>query len=83
MAVKELSDLNSDGTRLGQTAADLISFHGADPCDQAAHVASVSTSFISTSLGFGFSTSDQAINALTLLNALRTMAVEKGLMASE
>lgn len=82
MGVKELSDKGPDGTRLGQSAADLVSFHGAAPVDQAAYVASVSTSFITTSLGFGFPTSDGMIAALTLLNALRTLAVEKGLMAS-
>lgn len=82
MAVKELSDKGPDGTRLGQSAADLIAFHGGSPCDQAAYVASVSTSFISVSSGFGLPTSDAVINTLTLLNAIRTCLVEKGLMAS-
>ena len=40
--IKELSDKGSDGVRLGQSAADLISFHGSTPVAQAA-VASVAT----------------------------------------
>jgi len=34
MSVRELSDYNPDGTRLGQDAADLVSFYGADPVNQ-------------------------------------------------
>lgn len=33
MSVKELSDGNPAGTRLGQSASDLIGFHGAGPSD--------------------------------------------------
>jgi hypothetical protein len=36
--IKELSDKGSDGTRLGQSAADLISFHGVPPVAQSAVV---------------------------------------------
>lgn len=32
---RQLSDGNDAGTILGQSAADLISFHGQAPCDQA------------------------------------------------
>ena len=34
--IKELSDKGSDGTRLGQSAADLIAFHGVPPVAQSA-----------------------------------------------
>jgi len=34
MPVKELSDKGPDGTRLGQAAADLISFYGTTPVSQ-------------------------------------------------
>lgn len=46
---KQLSDLNPDGTVLGQSAADLISFYGTTPVSQrtatiqAASVVSVSS----------------------------------------
>ena len=49
MAVDELSKLAADGTRLGQTAADKVSFYGATPvaqraaATQAASVVSVSS----------------------------------------
>lgn len=77
----ELSDGNPDGTRLGRNAADLISFHGATPTDQAAFVASALTTGRATGL-IGFATSDQFDAAISLLNALQAMAVEKGLMAA-
>lgn len=32
--VKELSDKGPDGTRLGQSTADLIAFHGSTPISQ-------------------------------------------------
>lgn len=34
MAVKELTDGGSDGARLGQSASDLVAFHGAEPAAQ-------------------------------------------------
>lgn len=34
MAVKELSDKGSDGTRLGQSTSDLIAMHGSTPISQ-------------------------------------------------
>lgn len=51
--IKELSDKGSDGTRLGQTAADLISFHGVPPVAQSALVTlevTVSASVIASRL---------------------------------
>ena len=54
MAVKQLSDLNSDGTVMGQSAADLVSFYGGTTASrrassiQAASVVSAA-SFISVS----------------------------------
>lgn len=41
--VTELSNRNPAGTRLGQSATDLISFYGQTPCDQPA-VISLATS---------------------------------------
>jgi hypothetical protein len=68
MAVKELSDKGVDGTRLGQSAADLIGFHGATPSDQRA-VLTVATAATIGTIRSGV----QEIIALLK---------EKGLMAS-
>lgn len=65
--VTELSNLNPAGTRLGQTAADLVSFHGKAPCDQAAVIS------LATSATHG--TTRTAVQAI--LAALK----EKGLIA--
>jgi uncharacterized iron-regulated protein len=35
MAIKQLSDGGTDGTRLGQNASDLVAFHGATPVAKA------------------------------------------------
>lgn len=40
--IKELSDGGPDGTRLGQSSTDLISFHGASPIAKAS-IASLAT----------------------------------------
>lgn len=34
--IREVSDLNPDGTRIGQTAADKVSFYGSTPVTQRA-----------------------------------------------
>lgn len=79
--VKQNSDGGSSGTVIGQTAAELIGFHGVTPVAQAVVSASVSTT-APVSGAFGFSTSAQAIAVLTAINDLLTMAKNKGLMAS-
>lgn len=66
--IKELSDGGPDGTRLGQSAADLVGFHGADPSAQIA-VLSLATAATLGTVKTAFQ---------TLLAALKT----KGLMAS-
>lgn len=43
MAIKHLSDLNPDGTVLGQSSADLVAFHGATPIAKASLTCLVST----------------------------------------
>lgn len=44
MAVKQLSDGNTDGTALGQSASDKVGFHGASPSARA--VASVAAAIL-------------------------------------
>lgn len=43
MAIKHLSDLNPDGTVMGQSSADLIAFHGATPIAKASLTCLAST----------------------------------------
>jgi hypothetical protein len=47
MAVKEISDGGPDGTRLGQSATDLVAFYGATPVDQPAAVADSASTLVS------------------------------------
>lgn len=65
--IKELSDKNPDGTRLGQSAADLVSFHGASPSAQGSVVTNTSGTLGNT---------NAAVTAI--ISLLQT----KGLMAS-
>lgn len=81
MGVKELSDKGPDGTRLGQSASDLIGFHGASPTDQAAVQAALSTQFVSIG-GYGFSTSTAIHSIVAAIDAVTACLREKGLMAS-
>ena len=68
MAVKELSDKGVDGTRLGQSATDLIGFHGATPSDQRASLTLATAATIGT--------------AKTAIQEIIALLKEKGLMAS-
>jgi len=67
MALKELSDGGPLGTRLGQSATDLVGFHGATPSDQYAVVTNTSGT-----LG----------NTNAAVDAIIALLQEKGLMAS-
>ena len=48
MSIKQLSDGNPLGTRLGQSATDLIGFHGASPSDQRAVLSLATAATIAT-----------------------------------
>ncbi len=67
MAKKELSDKGPDGSSFGQSATDLIGFHGAAPSDQYALV-----TLVSGTLG------DANAAILSILACLK----EKGFIAS-
>ena len=88
MAVRELTDATPDGSRAGQTATEKLGFHGATPVAQAAFVASTgskgsSSNIIVASLsGFVFANSSVAAQLIAVVEALRVMAVTKGLMAA-
>jgi hypothetical protein len=83
MPVKHLSDGNPDGTVLGQSASDLISFYNAAPVAQrcgAAQAAVGTTAPVSG--GFGY-TEAQAQAIITLLNEIRATLVATGLMKGQ
>ena len=65
---KQLSDGNTAGTVLGQSATDLIGFHGASPTDQAS--------------GITLATNATAATVRTAARAIITALTEKGLIAS-
>lgn len=68
MALKELSDKGPDGTRLGQSATDLVGFHGATPSDQRGVLTVATAATIATI----------RTAVIEVINLLK----EKGLMAS-
>lgn len=83
MAGKQLSDGNPTGTTLGQSASDLIGFHGATPSDQRASTATLSMTIMSTLSGtiFGFTSSDAGVSLVNAVNEIMALLREKGLMA--
>lgn len=86
--MKDLTDLPSDGTRLGQTSADKIAFYGLSVAvtqpQLSAYAAVATTAGINSSISsscFGF-TSAQCVAIIALLNALRAQQVTLGLAAT-
>lgn len=83
--IKELSDKGSDGTRMGQSASDLISFHGAAPVIQATYTATISTTAPVSAAGspiFGYQTSAQFIAHTAATNAIIDCLIKHGFMAA-
>ena len=71
IAVRQLSDGNSQGTVLGKSDTDLISFYGADPVANATIVGSNTLSTAVSSTGaFGFG---NALTASTLVHIANRM----------
>ena len=77
MAVRELSDANADGTRLGQSSSDPIGFYGAAVTTRPTVTAYTTTTAATSTSPWGFATSTQAdaVNtaarqAVTALRAL-------------
>ncbi len=81
MPVRQLSDGNPDGTVLGQSANDLISFYNANPVAQRSSAAqtAVPTTPPTNSSPYGYSQA-QAAAIVTLLNEIRATLVGLGLM---
>jgi hypothetical protein len=82
MAIKELSDKNPDGTRLGQAVADLVGFFGATPVSQpkATNQAAPSATAATNGTPFGFTTSTQANALVNCVIEMRAALVNLGLI---
>lgn len=79
--VKQISDGSSGGCLVGQSATDLVGFYGVTPIVQQAAGTLVSTTAVTTTSPFGFSTSTQAQAVVTLVNYLATALANLGLIA--
>lgn len=83
MAVKHLTEENDDGTCMGQSASDKISFFNATPVIQQTAATSVGTASAVTgsTTTWGFDTSTQADAIVTAVNQLITNMANLGLDA--
>jgi len=71
-AMRDLSDQNPVGTRLGTTSTDLIAFYGSSTAvSQAAISSAISTTAYTSTAPYGFATSTEA---LQVSNAVSTIA---------
>lgn len=73
---KQLSDLNPDGTVLGQSSADLIAFYGTTPVSQRASAAQA-TSTLSTASSTAIDTLTKAA-IIEIMNTLAALGLWKG-----
>jgi branched-subunit amino acid permease len=73
-AVRQLSDANSQGTILGQSATDLIGFYGATTGVARMTLATLSTAVSSTG-AFGFGDAGTASSIVAALEQLRLMGL--------
>ena len=76
MAIKELSDLNPDGSRFGQSTADKISFYGVTPVAQRA-AAAQATSLVGTASSTAVDTNLKAAR-IEVMNTLTAVGLWKG-----
>ena len=74
MPVVELSNKNTDGMRLGQSAADLVGYYGATPVSQRASSVQA-TSLLSSSTDF---TTAHLVALQEVMNTLTALGVWKG-----
>lgn len=80
---KHLSDKNPDGTALGQSTSDLISFHGLTPISQRANAALTATAsiFVATGLSLAAAVSESVRfdAVVSVLQEIRATLVAYGL----
>lgn len=82
MAATQLSNGNTEGVALGQSATDKVGVHGATPTVQrsGAAQAAVATTGATNTTPYGYTTQAQANAIVTLVNEMRAALVEKGIM---
>jgi hypothetical protein len=73
---KQLSDRNPDGTALGQSATDLVSFYGATPIAQRSGAAQA-TSAVGTASSTAIDTATKAA-LIECMNTLAALGLWKG-----
>lgn len=73
---KQLSDLNTDGTSLGQSTTDKISLYGVTPIVQRSGAAQA-TSLLSTASSTAIDTATKAA-IIEVMNTLQAIGVWKG-----
>lgn len=81
MAVRQLSNGSADGTSLGQSAADLVGFHGATPIAQMTVTTAPASTASTNSSPYGFSQA-QADAIVTWVRAVDAHLKLKGIIAS-
>lgn len=81
MAVTNLSNANSDGALLGQSASDKVGFHGATPIVQMTVTTAPAATAATNSSPYGFSQA-QADALITWVRAVDAHLKAKGLIAS-
>lgn len=79
----QLSKLDPDGTKLGQSTADKISFYGVTAVVQpsGATQTTITATWVTLSggTGFGFLTSDQIISVIAAIQQIQTVLKTLGL----
>lgn len=83
MAVEYLGTGNPDGTSMGLSTTEKISFYGVTPIVQrsGAAQAAVSTTASTSTTPYGYATTTQADAIVTLVNELRAALVANGLIS--
>lgn len=74
---------STSGTQIGKTVSSPVGFHGVVPVDQRSGSAQVSVSTTAAVSGagtWGYASAAQADGLVTLVNEIRAVLVEKGLM---
>lgn len=81
MAANELTKANPDGTHLGQSTTDKISFYGVTTVVQpsGATQTTITATWVTVSSGFGFSSSDQIISVIAAIQQIQTVLKTLGL----
>ncbi len=80
MAINQISNGEPDGNSFGQSAADLISFHGVTPIAQMAQTTAPAATAATSTTPFGYSQA-QADAIVTWIRAVDAHLKLKGLIA--